>query len=135
MPLILKPETVRVPLSCPGEWVEIKSRLSKGDATKISAASFKLRAAIRDNAESYDVGLDYEASVFAGLEVGVVAWSFPEPLTPENLRGLSEEDYEIISRRANELWERRSDDESKNSPGGGPTTSSAEELHQPSSSG
>lgn len=135
MPLILKPETVRVELSCPGEWVEIKSRLSKGDTTKISAASFRLRAAIRDQADSFDVGLDYEASIFAGLEVGVVAWSFPEPLTPENLRGLSEEDYDIISRRANELWERRSDDESKNSPGGGPTTSSAAAQPQPSFSG
>ncbi len=123
MPLVTV-ETVRVDLSTPGEWVDVKRALSKGDATHIEGAAFKLRASmVGGGSPEVDAALDYEASVFAGLEVGIVAWSFPEPVTPENIRRLSVEDYDLISARVNELWQARGVDERKNSPGNGVTPS------------
>ena len=123
MPLILNPALVRLELTTPGEWVDLKERLSKGDQTKIQAAAFKVQAAISGARElDLDIALDYAASVFAGLEVGIVGWSFAEPLTPANIRGLAEEDYDLITTRANELWAPRRDDEAKNSVASGAGT-------------
>lgn len=115
MPLLLNVPIERIPLTGPGEWVDVKTRLSRGDRARIQGASFRVMAA--DAAPSFE--LNYEATVFAGLEVGLVAWSFAEPVTPENIRALSEEDYDLITQRVNELWEPRSDDDRKNSSGSG----------------
>lgn len=126
MPLVTV-ETVRVELPTPGEWVDVKRALSKGDATRIEGAAFKLRASLVAGgaAPDVDASLDYEASVFAGLETGIVAWSFPEPVTPENIRRLSEEDYDVITARVNDLWQPRGADDRKNSRGNGATRSLA----------
>jgi len=112
MPLLLNVPTVRVELPEPGEWVDLKSRLSKGDTARIEGAAFKLRAGIVNGAAGdLDMTLDYEATVFAGMEVGIVAWSFAEAVTPANIRALDAESYAVITERANELWQGRSDNE------------------------
>lgn len=136
MPLILNAPPVRVELTTQGEWVDLKSRLSKGDQARIQAAAFKVQIAMTAmRAGDGDISLDYEASVFAGLEVGIIGWSFAEPLTPANIRGLDPDDYALISARANELWQPRSDDEAKNSSASGATPSGEKAESPPSSNG
>lgn len=137
MPLLLNVPTERVELTTPGEWVDVKTRLSKGDESKIRAAAFRVQASMQAGSRdtNVDVGLDYEATVFAGLEVGLVAWSFAEPVTPENIRALSEEDYDLITQRVNELWEPRTDDERKKSFGSGAQPSSTAAPSPTSSAG
>lgn len=116
MPLV-HATTERVPLSTPGEWIDLKTRLSKGDTTRIEAAAFKLqmaRGSLAGGDVDVDLTLDYEAMTFIGLEVGITAWSFEEPVTPQNIRALAPEDYEIITERANELWQPRGEEETRN---------------------
>ena len=135
MPLLLNVALERVELTTPGEWVDLKSRLSKGDQARIQAAAFKVQAAIsRMGSGDMDVALDYEATVFAGLEVGIAAWSFEEPVTPANIRALSPEDYALITKRSDGLWKPRKDDEAKNSSASGAPPSSTVAGSPPTSS-
>lgn len=115
MPLLLNVPTERVELTTPGEWVDVKTRLSKGEQARIQGSAFRVMGSTGE--PSFE--LNYESTVFAGLEVGIVGWSFAEPVTPENIRALSEEDYDLITQRVNELWEPRSDDDRKKSSGSG----------------
>lgn len=144
MPLIRTSNTdlVRIDLPAAGEWVEVKRALGKDDERAVQARLLsgnrvdpaKLAAIAAD--VTLDMGALVDAANFATLEVAIKRWSFEEPVTPENIRALDDDSLEVIKQRLNELYPGpRTDDESKNSPGGGPTTSSAEELHQPSSSG
>lgn len=136
MPLLLKPETVRVDLPTPGEWVDVKRRLSKGDQTRIAGAAFKLRAGVsRAGAADVDAAIDYEATVFTGLDVGIVSWSFSEPVTPQNIRALDQESYDVIAAACNELWEPRKEEDRKNSSGNGAPPSSEEDASPLSSDG
>lgn len=136
MPLLLNVALERVELTTPGEWVDLKSRLSKGDQTRIQSAAFKVQAAMAaGRAGDMDVAIDYEASVFAGLEVGIVAWSFGEPVTPANIRALSAEDYDLVTERANGLWAPRRDDDRKNSFANGAPPPSTAAASLPTSSG
>lgn len=124
MPLIKNVPTVRIDLSTPGEWVEVKSALSKGDQTRARVPSFRLEVS-RDS-QNIDAAQALDAITFAALEVGIVSWSFDEKVTAENIRALSVEDYDIITERCNELWSPRSDDEVKNSSGAGLPSASVE---------
>ncbi|MGI8423586.1 MAG: hypothetical protein ACR2NO_05665 [Chloroflexota bacterium] len=127
MPLLLNVQSVRVDLPEEGEWVDVKSRLSKGDETRIQAAAITLQAAVsKASANDPHIGLtiELEAATFAGLEVGIVAWSFPQPVTPENIRALDSESYTVISERVNELWAGRSDNERRDLGSNGRTPSS-----------
>lgn len=134
MPLLLRPPTERVQLLTPGEWVEVKTRLSKGDMTRIESAAFRLRVSVAERQEA-NADVDYDATVFTGLEVGIVAWSFPEPVTPANIRALDPDDYDILAARVNELWSARKDDDRKNSPGLGVMPSSGGGTSLPISDG
>lgn len=134
MPLLLRPPTERVQLSTPGDWVEVKTRLSKGDMTRMESAAFRLRVAVTERQEA-NADIDYEATIFTGLEVGIVAWSFPEPVTPANIRALDPDDYDIIAARINELWSARKDDDRKNSRVLGVMPSSGGETSLPISGG
>ena len=60
---------------------------------------------------------------FLALELGLTAWSFPEPLTKETIRLLDPDDYALIVKAADELWAPRTDDERGNSSGNGSTPS------------
>lgn len=141
MPLILDSDTVRIDLSTPGEWVEVKARLSKGDTVKLESAAFALRAKFAVDAAGAVPGadvnadLDYEATVFRGLEIGIQRWSFDLPLTPENIRKLDPVDYDIIAKRVNELWSPRKEEDRKNLSDSGATPTEARVLSLPNSNG
>lgn len=112
MPLVDKTDVVRVDLSTPGDWVDLRRRLSKAEQLRISArviAVGTLDGASPDIAEEKLMEVN-----FIGLEIGVVAWSFPEDLTPANLRELDLDDYNILAEKTAELWKLRTDDERKN---------------------
>lgn len=134
MPLLINQASVRIPLSTPGEWVEAKPRLTKDDEATIQAAAIQFQQTnitaeqVKAGGNELSIGfvMDYKATVWIGLEVGLTGWSFaPEvPLTPETLRaGLAPEDYDIISTAVNELWRARTADERKNFETAGSDTS------------
>src|SRR3990167_6136328 len=103
MPLYRNNDTVRFNLPAEGEWVDVKRHLSRGDEVHLERA---VMAGVQNNAEKakaaaeareagrplatvadgvitgMDVGLAYEAGMFALLEVAIKGWSFPEPVTP-----------------------------------------------------
>ncbi len=128
MPLVKK-VPVRIELSTPGEWVDVKNRLSSGDEAYIEAAGFQLNTSMNMSmskeemqGQDLDLKVDYAATKFAGLEVGIIAWSFteedgsPTPITPANIRDLEPEDYDILANKVNEIWQKpRTDDVRKNS--------------------
>lgn len=139
MPLRGKGEAnrTRVELSTPGEWVDIKTRLSRGDQLELQSrlmAGIKLRNEVEamkglpdlDTLGSAEAaarlvdlsGIDLNKAIadieFAKFEVGVIDWSFahgaePVELTAENIRELDEVDVEIISAKMAEMYERSDD--------------------------
>jgi len=140
MPLTRQLPPVRIELSTPGEWVDVKARLSQGDVAAIQNAAFRFRARVQQVGAQganpdVDVDIDVEATTFIGLERGIVAWSFAEPVTPDNIRDLDTADYEILTERTNALWQPRSDDERKNSSANGQTRSLGAVLSPANSDG
>lgn len=130
MPLLLKPALVRVPLTTEGEWVDVKERPSAGDRTYVQDASMRQAANIAG-----DLVPSLQAALWAAVEVGVVAWSFETELTPENLRLLTTEDFDLVKERIDELWATRTDDERKNSSGRLPAPSTPAGRSRKSSGG
>ena len=128
MPLLLNVPTERVELTTPGEWVDVKTRLSKGEQARIQGSAFRVMGSTGE--PSFE--LNYESTVFAGLEVGIVGWSFAEPVTPANIRALAPEDYDLITARINELWEPRTEEESRNLSVSRATPSEGKEASQQS---
>lgn len=117
-PLIRSDDRVRIDLPAAGEWVEVKRRLSRGDQIAVQKAITK-NARIIAGAAQPSIELDgaevVEAAEFAALEVAIKAWSFPEPVTAENIRALDPESVACIKDRLNELYEPpRTDDEKGN---------------------
>ena len=107
-----------------GGWVDLRSRIAGWERSKIRSAAIAMKLSDASNA-----GIDYAATVQAGMEIGIVAWSLDEELTADNIKALDEESYDFIATKLNELWEPRSDDEVKNSASDGATPS--EEKAQP----
>lgn len=103
--------TERIELTTPGDWVEVKTVLSRSDRLR----AFEL-SRYRDSIDGELSGeVDLEKASFGLLEVGVVAWSFDEPVRGDTLRRLADEDFDIIRARVDELWGKaRTDDERKN---------------------
>jgi hypothetical protein len=62
-----------------------------------------------------------DSVTFLALELGIVAWSFPEELNAENIRLLDADDYALIVQATDELWKPRTDDERGNSSANGAT--------------
>jgi hypothetical protein len=130
MPLVSN-ETERIALSTEGEWVEVKKRLSKGDRTTVTRALVRgtkldLKQGENSKIDSIDADQAIEASTWATLEVAFVAWSFYDgPPKPEDIRRLTDEDYDLIIAALNDLYPAPlSEEESGNSDGSGATTSS-----------
>jgi hypothetical protein len=100
-------EVVRIELTTPGEWVDVKKTLSVSD---------RLRAydmAKISGGELSDV--DLERATFALFEVGLVRWSFDEPLCAETVRRLDDSDFQAIKDGCDGLWPKaRTDDDRKN---------------------
>lgn len=131
MPLVTNDEVTRIPLTSPGEWAEVKTRLSKGDRTRLQAAGTnRLRAQIgseRGAELAGDITLDEElldAVTFRGLEIGILRLCIAShqgeepqifgPVPADVFRALSEEDYAVITERVNELWQPRTPEASAN---------------------
>lgn len=145
MPLLKTSNTdlVRVELSTPGEWVEVKRKLGKDDERRRSMLILAgQRVTAGQPLTEYDLGPLLQAVAFATMEVAIKQWSIvdaetgkPADLTAANLRALSDEDVALISAAFGEMYAPpRSDDETKNlSASGAPSSKTAGES--PSNSG
>ncbi|HXG36519.1 MAG TPA: hypothetical protein VNL15_06095 [Dehalococcoidia bacterium] len=143
MPLIRDDDLVRIELPAAGEWVEVKSRLAKGDAVYVQQMILRnskiSQKQLQEQGANADIDLMagdiIEAAEFATLDRAIKKWSFPEDVTPENIRRLDEESVEAIKARLNELYPKRTDEEKKGSAANGATPSSAREESPASSAG
>jgi len=110
-----------------GDWVEVKRALGRDDERRI--IQLVLNGAQLDSGDELRrmVGDMQDGIVFATLEVALKRWSLrdPEtnriaPITRRTIRALADEDLGIIRERLDELYPGpRSDDDRKNSSGGG----------------
>lgn len=103
-----------------GAWVELKTRLSFVERNRLAAAAIQTTVQEAPNGELVTVNdVNVEGAVRAALEIGIVAWSFEDPVTPENVALLDEDSGDRVKRRLDQLWARRTDDDRKNSSSGG----------------
>lgn len=123
MPLQRTWETVRIDLTTPGEWIEVKTKLGKDDERRRTALLLRgQRIRAGESLTEFDAAAMFDAAVFATIEVAAQAWSVRDPetnkvaeLTPANIRALSDEDIAIISRKLEEMYTPPlSEDEAKN---------------------
>ena len=120
MPLLRNIPTIHVALPVEGEWVELKSAMTAGDEISMrSAAAVKARFETDASGEQVFVP-DMEAGImaaeFRAAELMITAWSFSEPVTPENIRQLDRASWEAIKDAIGRLTDdTRSEDEEKNS--------------------
>lgn len=111
MPLTRSDDVLKVELSTPGEWAELRRRISAGEERRIAAAAVASQRLLDGTAAVADMEQIMLHLAFVGLEIGVVRWSFEEPVTPENLRRLDPTDFDVLSERCNELWKPREAEE------------------------
>ena len=143
MPLIDdSAELVRIDLPAEGEWVDVKPRISIGERQRINAAGLAFSVKVRGQEAELggDVPIDsatMDAIAFAALEIGIKAWSFggPETLTPDNIRKLDEDSYDVIFERLNRMWARRTKEQEAPLSESGATPSEASEAPPASSPG
>lgn len=114
-----------------GGWVDLRTRIGGWERSRIRSAAI----AIQLSDGKADPSLDYAATVQAGIEIGLVAWSLDVPVTSENIRQLDEASYEWIAAKLNELWEPRKDDERGNSGGPGQMLQGGVDSSPPNSDG
>lgn len=125
MPLLFHP-TVRIDLPAPGEWVELKAALSRGDEEKRRA---RLASAWQYTADGKmtgagDVSVIVDTATLFTMQLAIVAWSFDVPVTPEAIGCLDDESYDLLKAEVQSRYpiRGRSDDDRKNSAGDGPTS-------------
>lgn len=111
MPLVRDDDLVRIELTTPDEWVEVRRKLNAGELRRLAGVAAAARPLAEGSASPGEAASILDQLGFAGLEIGIRRWSFEVELTPENLRRLSQEDYDLISARCDELWRTRSTDE------------------------
>mgnify|MGYP000984462481 CR=1 FL=1 len=130
------PDVVRIDLPHPGEWVEVKAKMGRGDQRAIAKRLLRGRKPGDMNGlDSFDAGDLYEAAFFT-MEVVFTGWSFEEPVTPENIRDLDDESVAVINERLQELYpQARDEDERKNSSGPTSGPSNPEAKSRKSSAG
>lgn len=108
MPLLMgSTTTVRIDLPTPGEWVEVKSALSRADEREVQRRVLSAaRVDVGGNAVAVelDAGRAYDAAEFAALEIAIQRWSFAEQITPATLRCLDDASLAAIKARLNELY-------------------------------
>ena len=121
MPLIQGNEVTRLDLPTPGEWVEVKTRVSKGDLVAVMRTIFAGVTLDEKGRALLDAGEAVERATFATLERVIVRWSFDVPPTAENLRALDIDSFDAIKDALEELYpQERTEEERKNSNGHGP---------------
>ena len=113
-----------------GEWVDVLGALSLYERKRLLGAAYaNIRA--RNDGDIDASELAFAEASFAGLKLGIKAWSFedengPIPVTVEQIRRLDDFTGEFISLALDRLWQRRSDEESKNLNTAGQPTSAGE---------
>lgn len=122
MPLLKSStESVRIELPSPGEWVEVKRSLGRNDELAVKrrageATVLTWDPVTRERQARVNVILANELATYATLEVAIVRWSFPDPVTPENIRDLDEASISAITEALNRLYPGpRTEAEEKNS--------------------
>lgn len=146
MPLLKTSNTdlVRIDLTTPGEWVDVKRALGKDDERRRAAILLRGQAARPgERIPALDLGILLERAAIATMMVVVKAWNLIDPdtlevaaISEENLAALSDEDMALLKETFDELYPaQRSDDDRKNSSGGGAPPSAARENSRPSSGG
>lgn len=127
MPLLGK-ETVTIPLTVEGEWVRVKRYLTRSDRNHIRGMAIDLRLVIDgDGNASLPDGLGLSSGDvldsldFGVLERAIVEWCFPEPVTPETIRMLTEADVDLLKAECGRLYDASAPtpDERKNADGPG----------------
>jgi len=86
------PETVRLSLS-DGDWIEVKRRLTNGEARRLSTAGLAKSMAM--GGETKEVGVDWAEFSLARAATWIVEWSFEDdgrrvPFSREALETLDE---------------------------------------------
>ena len=105
MPLIRDDDLIRIDLPAEGEWVEVKAKLSRGDQVAVQRAALAgSRLSVTGEIESLDAPNLIEQAEFAVLDRAVKRWSFPESVSPANIRRLDAESVECIKVRLNEIY-------------------------------
>lgn len=110
MPLISDDDRERIDLPAPGEWVEVKRRLSRGDRLRVQQAAYRSQRLGQPQGDPLMVDL-LEAAEFALLDLVIKTWSFDVPVTPEAIRKLADEDVDAIKARCNVLYTPRTEEE------------------------
>lgn len=129
MPLLNKPELIRIPLPAEGEWVDVKDRLSAGDFAHVQKAAVK-NAKINGDYFEINAADAIDSATFSVMEVAIVKWSFNEPVTADNLRALDQDSVDCIRERLNEIYpSARTEAEKKGSSETTDSPSSTESLH------
>lgn len=125
MPLIDPNDTIRIDLPTPGEWVEVRRQLDKGSEVEMRKSMFAEPPVFdaKQGIRLDDLRVDWEAFELKILELAIVRWSFPEPVTPETIRRLDIDSANYLYKRLNELYAPRSPEERKNLSGASPTSS------------
>ncbi len=72
--LPVNPETLRIALPEEDSWAEVRKAYSMGDMERMR----------------------HEQSAFGLVEVGLIAWSYDEPVTPETIRRLDVPTFNLI---------------------------------------
>lgn len=126
MPLQRTWETVRIDLTTPGEWIEVKTKLGKDDERRRTALLLRGQPIVDGKVQGTDAGALLAEAPFATLIVVAKNWNVIDPetgrkaqLTEANLRALSDDDLELLNSRFEELYAEPSEADLKNSLAGG----------------
>lgn len=120
MPLLPLDYTL-INLTTPGEWVKVKSHLTRRDRNHIQGAAIDMhieidpvtREPVIPDGVDISTGKLLDSLDFSILERAVVAWSYDEPYTKEGLERLADKDIDLLKERLGEMYARK-DDETKN---------------------
>lgn len=123
MPLLYHP-TVKLDLPTSGEWVELKSVLSRGDEEKRKARLASAATVGPDGKVGavIDSGVIYEVAVSYTMELAIVSWSFEVPVSADAIGHLDDASFDAIKDKCEELYglgKALSASQRKNSPAGG----------------
>ena len=136
MPIIKPDEVVRVDLPELGEWVEIKTRRSRGAEIRIRrkiVGSTRLRTG--GAIQELEAGDYIDAAEYAEIEEALVRWSFEEPISAEAIRELDGDSVDAIKTAINAQYGQREAEEKNRLGGNGATSSSDEGAFLPISLG
>ena len=91
-----------------GQWVDIHPRQTYG-------MRLEIRRAVRQRGSDGSVDFDLQSADLKALEVAIVAWSFPEPVSVSAIEALDGELGDWLQEQVREVYNsrRRTSDETK----------------------